>query len=649
MADMNRMKELVALLNEASEAYYQGDTEIMSNFEYDKLYDELLKLEQDTNTVLSDSPTIRVGYEVLSSLPKVKHDSPMLSLNKTKDPEELKSWLADKTGDLSWKMDGLTVVLTYEGGELKQAATRGNGETGEIITNNALVFKNVPHRVNFPGKLVIRGEAVISYEDFEKINAAIPEGENKYKNPRNLCSGSVRQLNNRITKERNVHLIAFALVEADGFDDGNSRLRRLEFLRDLGFDTVETKQVTAENIIDTIKWFSDRILENRFPSDGLVLCYDDIAYSSTLGKTSKFPRDSIAFKWKDETAETHLLNVEWNASRTGLINPVAVFEPVDLEGTEVSRASVHNVSIIEELKLGIGDRLMVYKANMIIPQIAENLTKSGTLRIPDTCPACGGRAVISEENGTKTLVCTDPDCPAKMIKSFEHFVERDCMNIEGLSIQTLEKFVDMGMVREYADIYGLSKYRDRIVSMEGFGEKSYQKLYESIEKSRNVNPWNLVNSLGIPNVGLSNARLLCAAFGNDPEKLAEASAEDMTAIEGIGPVIAESVSRFFGAEKTRGVFERLMEQVSIIKPEETEKNASIEGRTFVITGSLNTFANRDELKELIESLGGKVTGSVSKNTDYLINNDVMSTSGKNKKARELGVPVISEEEFRNML
>ncbi|MBQ9827805.1 MAG: NAD-dependent DNA ligase LigA [Lachnospiraceae bacterium] len=649
MDDMKRMKELVEVLNRASEVYYQGDSEIMSNFEYDSLYDELKELESRTNTVLSDSPTIRVGYEVLSSLPKVRHDSPMLSLDKTKDPEALRAWLGDKTGDLSWKMDGLTIVLTYEHGVLVQAATRGNGEVGEIITNNAMVFRNVPHKVNFPGRLVIRGEAVISYEDFEKINAAIPDGESKYKNPRNLCSGSVRQLDNRITKSRSVYFIAFALVEAEGFDDGNSRIGRLRFLDQLGFDTVETKQVDKDNILDTIKWFFDSISDNRFPSDGLVLCFDDMEYSGSLGQTSKFPRDSIAFKWKDETAETRLLNVEWNASRTGLINPVAIFEPVDLEGTEVSRASVHNVSIIENLKLGIGDIIRVYKANMIIPQIAEDVTASGTLPIPDKCPVCGGEAVISEENGTKTLICINPDCPAKMIKSFEHFVERNCMNIEGLSIQTLEKFVDMGMVREFADIYDLSDHKDRIVSMEGFGEKSYAKLTASIEKSRDVTPWNFINSLGIPNVGLSNAKLLCGHFDNDPEKIAAAGVEEMTDIEGVGPVIGESVSRYFADEKTRGVFERLLEKVNIIKPEKGPESAAISGKTFVITGSLNTFVNRDELKEVIERNGGKVTGSVSNRTDYLINNDVNSNSGKNKKARELGIPVISEEDFRKML
>ncbi len=648
MDDISRMKELIDILNKASRAYYSDDEEIMSNVQYDALYDELLSLESKTGTVIADSPTQKVGYEVQSALPKVKHQSPMLSLDKTKDPAALKAWLKDKEGDLSWKMDGITVVLTYENGELVQAATRGNGETGEIITANARTFKNLPSKIPFNGQLTIRGEAVISYDDFEKINGSIPEGEQKYKNPRNLCSGSVRQLNSRITAERNVNLIAFSLVEAQGIDDINSRWKRLEFLRDLGFETVYTKQVTAADVEDAVRWFSENIKNNKYPSDGLVLTLDDRAYSLTLGTTAKFPRDSIAFKWQDETAETKLLDIEWNASRTGLINPVAVFEAVELEGTTVSRASVHNLSLVEELKLGVGDIIEVYKANMIIPQIKKNMTGSGTVVVPESCPACGEATEIHNEKGTKTLVCVNPLCPAKRIRSFEHFVERNCMNIEGLSVQTLEKLVDMGFIKEFADIFSISAHKDRIEKMEGFGEKSFNNLIESIERSRNVEPGNLLNSLGIPNVGLSNAKLVADHFDNDVESVINACEEDLTGIEGIGPVIGRNIYDYFHSENTLSAFRRLIKELNIIKPVKSTTSSPISGKTFVITGSLNTFQNRDELKRYIEDRGGKVTGSVTSKTDFLINNDVTSGSGKNKKAKELGVPVIDEDSFREM-
>ncbi|HIQ98636.1 MAG TPA: NAD-dependent DNA ligase LigA [Candidatus Scybalocola faecavium] len=642
---IEKMKALVATLNDAAKAYYQEDREIMSNYEYDALYDQLLALEKETGTVLSNSPSVHVGYEVLSELPKEAHESPMLSLDKTKDVEALKAWLGDHKGSLSWKLDGLTIVLTYQNGVLAKAVTRGNGEIGEVITNNARVFKNLPHRISYNGELILRGEAVIKYSDFKKINDQIEDVDARYKNPRNLCSGSVRQLNNEITAKRNVHFFAFTLVRADGVDFHNSRICQMEWLKSLGFDIVEYKTVTRENIDEAVQYFSSHIEKNDVPSDGLVLTYDNIEYSRSLGTTAKFPRDSMAFKWADETAQTHLLQVEWSASRTGLINPVAVFEPVELEGTTVSRASVHNISIIESLKLGIGDTIEVYKANMIIPQIARNLTESGNLPIPQVCPVCGSPTRIQQVNDTKSLYCTDPDCPAKKIKAYTLFVSRDAFNIEGLSEATLEKFVQKGFIHEFADIFRLNRFKDTITQMDGFGEKSYANLEESIKKARKIILPKFIYSLGIPGVGLANARLICKAFSQDLTAIENAEAEAFTNIPGIGQVIADSVVEFFASEKHRTMVEHLLQEVQIEKEAEEDNDTAVSGKTFVITGSLNHFANRGALKALIESKGGKVAGSVSSKTDYLINNDSTSTSSKNKKARELNIPIMTEEEF----
>ncbi|HIS48676.1 MAG TPA: NAD-dependent DNA ligase LigA [Candidatus Scybalocola faecigallinarum] len=646
---IERMKALVAMLNDAAKAYYQEDREIMSNYEYDELYDELLALEQETGTVLSNSPSVHVGYEVLSELPKEAHESPMLSLDKTKDVAALRSWLGEHKGSLSWKLDGLTIVLTYEGGVLQKAVTRGNGEIGEVITNNARVFKNLPHKIPYDKELILRGEAVIKYSDFEKINAQIEDVDARYKNPRNLCSGSVRQLNNEITAKRNVHFFAFTLVRADGVDFHNSRIAQMEWLKALGFDIVEYKEVTQDTIEDAVGYFAANIEKNDVPSDGLVLTYDDIEYSRSLGTTAKFPRDSMAFKWADETAQTRLLQIEWSASRTGLINPVAIFEPVQLEGTTVSRASVHNISIIESLKLGIGDTIEVYKANMIIPQIARNLTESGNLPVPGECPVCGGQTRIQQMNDTKSLYCTNPDCPAKKIKAYTLFVSRDAFNIEGLSEATLEKFVQKGFIHEFADIFRLERFKETITQMDGFGEKSYGNLQDSIEKARKIILPKFIYSLGIPGVGLANARLICKAFSQDLDRVRSASSEALTDIPGIGQVIADSVVEFFNNKKNQAVVDHLLEEVVVEKEAEEENNASVSGKTFVITGSLNHFANRSALKTLIESKGGKVAGSVSSKTDYLINNDSLSTSSKNKKARELNIPILTEEQFLEIL
>lgn len=640
---IKRMKELIALLDKASKAYYQEDNEIISNFEYDALYDELTALEKETGTVFSDSPSIKVGYELLGELSKERHSSPMLSLDKTKDIAVLKDWIGDQKGILSWKLDGLTVVLTYQKGVLVKAVTRGNGEIGEVITNNARMFKNIPARISYEGTLVIRGEAIIKYSDFQKINEEIEEVSARYKNPRNLCSGSVRQLNNEITAKRNVHFFAFSLVDADEIEFENSIEKKYQYLSKLGFDVVEYKVVDQRNIEDVVREFESKIPENDIPSDGLVLIYDDIQYGRGLGRTAKFPRDSIAFKWKDEMAETTLKDIEWSPSRTGLINPVAIFDPVELEGTTVSRASLHNISIMENLELGIGDTIKVYKANMIIPQVEENLTRSGSFLIPEHCPACGGLTRIEHANDIKSLYCTNIFCSAKKVKLFTHFVSRNAMNIDGLSEATICKFIDQKFISELYDLFALEKHKEQIIEMDGYGEKSYENLMKSIEKARHTTLSRFVYGLGILNIGASNAKMLCRAYGNDFTSLRHAELEELTAIDGIGEIIADSFMNYFKNEHNNHVVDQLLKELYF--EEEGKAGQELLGTTFVITGSLNTYESRSELKELIESKGGKVTGSVTKKTSYLINNDNTSNSSKNKKAKELEIPILTEEEF----
>ena len=639
--EINRMKELVSMLNKASEAYYAQDREIMSNYEYDRLYDELTELEKDTGVTLADSPTVNVGYESVEELPKERHEAPMLSLAKTKSREELRDWLSGKEALLSWKLDGLTVVLTYRDGKLVKAVTRGNGEVGEVVTNNARVFRNVPLTIPHQGELVVRGEAVISYSEFEKINSRIDDAEAKYKNPRNLCSGSVRQLNNKITAARNVHLYVFSLVRAEGVDFHNSRAEQFAFLTAQGFDVVESRLVNPDTIMEEITYFD-------IPSDGLVLIYEDIAYGQSLGRTAKFPRDAIAFKWADELRETVLQEIEWSASRTGLINPVAIFEPVDLEGTTVSRASVHNISIVRGLKLGIGDHITVYKANMIIPQIAENLTQSDTLEIPEKCPVCGQPTQIRQVNDVQSLYCSNPECDAKKIKAFTLFVSRDAMNVDGLSESTLEKFLARGFLHEFADIFRLDRYEQEITQMEGFGEKSYRNLIQSIETARNTTLPRVIYGLGIENVGVANAKLLCRHFRFSIDALRAADVEELSAIDGIGEVIAAGIFEFFHNEERMEQLEHLLQEVKIAEETVAEEGSlTLSGMSFVITGSLEHYENRNALKDEIEAKGGKVTGSVTGKTTCLINNDTASQSSKNKKAKELGIRIISEEDFMN--
>ena len=641
---LQQMKDLVKKLNQAAKAYYQEDREIMDNREYDALYSKLEQMEKETGIVLADSPTVNVGYEAVDALPKETHESPMLSLDKTKDREALREFIGEHKPLLSWKMDGLTIVLTYENGQLQKAVTRGNGIVGEVITNNARVFKNIPLKIAYTGRLVLRGEAVITYSDFERINNSLEDVDARYKNPRNLCSGSVRQLNNQITAERNVRFYAFSLVSAQDEDMHNSREYQMEWLKSQGFEVVEYRTVTGATLDAAMDYFSRAVETNDFPSDGLVALYDDIAYGDSLGSTAKFPRNAFAFKWADEIRETTLKEIEWSPSRTGLINPIAVFEPVELEGTTVSRASVHNVSIVKELQLGIGDSIQVYKANMIIPQIAENLTRSSNLTIPDVCPACGHQTEIIKENDVEALYCTNPDCAAKKIKAFTLFVSRDAMNIDGLSEATLEKFIARGFIHNFGDIYEINRYRDEIINMDGFGQKSFDNLLESLEKSRDTTLAKVIYSLGIANIGLANAKVICRHFDDDLEAIRHADLEEISAIDGIGPVIAGNLVDYFQKEENNPKLDQLLCHLRIQKEEKTGEQI-FAGMNFVITGSLNHFSNRSEAKNLIESLGGKVTGSVTKKTAYLINNDQTSGSSKNKKARELGIPILSEEDF----
>ena len=645
MDKSERIKDLVELLNKANKAYYQEANEIMTNFEYDKLYDELVGLEKETGMVLSNSPTVNVGYQVVSQLPKEQHNSPMLSLDKTKEVGALADFAGDRKCLLSWKMDGLTVVLTYENGELVKAVTRGNGLVGEVITNNAKTFKNIPISIPYKGRLTLRGEAIIKYSDFEQINREIEDADSKYKNPRNLCSGSVRQLNSQVTAERNVNFVAFALINADDVDFDNSIEQQYKWMESQGFQVVEYRVVTRNSMEDAVKYFAGKIQTYDYPSDGLVLMFDDIEYGLSLGTTAKFPRNGIAFKWEDEQAETTLKYIEWSPSRTGLINPVAVFEPVELEGTTVSRASVHNISIMEELELGSGDRIKVYKANMIIPQISENLTKSGIDDLPKECPVCGHATEVKAENGIKTFYCPTSQCPAKHVKLFTLFVSRNGMNIDGLSEETLEKFIDAGYIKEFADIFHLDRYYEEIVATPGFGQKSYDNLMDSVEKARNVELSALIYSLGIPNIGSANAKLICKAFNNNIEKIRNASVEELIEIDGIGEIMAEKFCQYFADEDNIKKLDNLLKEVNIAEPEENTTPQNMDGLTFVITGSVEHFANRNELKSYIEKHGGKVTGSVSAKTNYLINNDAMSASSKNKKAKQLGVEIVTEEVF----
>ena len=644
-----RIEYLVKRLNEASQAYYDDAAEIMTNFEYDEMYDELLALEEETGYRPEESPTINVGVATTkTALPKVVHEKKMLSMNKTKDRDELKSWLGDKEGLLSWKLDGLTVVLTYEDGRLASAVTRGDGTQGELITDNALACVNVPQHIPHARKAIIRGEAIIKYSDFERINSEIEDADSKYKNPRNLCSGSIRQLDPSVTKSRSVYIYAFSLVSADGVDFGGSRKAEMEWMKEQGFDVVDYKFVNADNLFAALDEFSERVTTFDIPVDGLVLVLEDTVYAATLGSTAKYPRDAMAFKWRDQSAETTLREIEWSPSRTGLLNPVAIFDPVELEGTTVSRASVHNINIMEDLELGIGDKITVYKANMIIPQISGNLTKSGGINIPSTCPVCGGTTTIHDEDGTRTLHCINPNCLAKDVKTFEHFVSRDALNIEGLSEATLLKFIGEGFIKKLPDIFAIGQYKNDIVVMEGFGEKSFANLMASIEASRHTTPARLLYGLGVPGIGVSTANMIARECQNKWETIANLTEQDLLAIDGIGEIMASDYANFFASVSKQEMISEILKYLDI---DESFKmtGSKLGGKIFVITGSLEQYPSRKDLKLAIEDEGGKVASSVSAKTDYLITNDTTSGSSKNKAARELGIPIITEAEIIEML
>ncbi len=641
----DRIRELIKILNEAAEAYYKEDIEKMSNYEYDRLYDELAELEKETGIIFPDSPTRNVGYEAAKELIKERHETPMLSLDKTKEPAALKDFLGTQKGILSWKLDGLTMVLTYEDGSLFKAVTRGNGEIGELVTANARCFVNIPADIPYKGHLVIRGEAVIRYSDFGLINETIEDVDAKYKNPRNLCSGSVRQLDPSVTAKRKVNFYAFSLENAEGVDFSNSNINKLRWLNEQGFEVVPFKETTALDIEDKVAEYSAEIENFDIPSDGLVLLLDDIEYGLSLGRTSKFPKNAIAFKWKDEIAETTLRELEWSASRTGLLNPIAIFDPVELEGTTVSRASIHNISIMEGLELGIGDRITVYKANMIIPQIAQNLTRSKNAVLPKECPVCGADTLVKNENGVRTLHCANEFCPAKKIMLFAEFVGRNAMNIEGISEETLEKFISLGFILEFADIYRLDRHRDEIISMYGFGERSYENIISSVDASRDTTAHRLLNALGISGIGLANARLICRHFNDDLSRIRTAGMDELTGIDGVGDVMANNLIDYFSNPENSAAVDELLKEVRIVRDVNAEGSAALSGLTFVITGSLENYENRDALRSEIEAKGGKVSSSVSSKTAFLINNDINSSSSKNKTAKKLGVPIITESEY----
>ena len=635
-----RMKELIDLLNKASMLYYQKSTPMMTDYEYDKLYDELVSLEKETNMVFSNSPTINVEPTVSTELEKTTHPHPMLSLSKTKNPDDLVSFIGNKEGLLSWKLDGLTIVLTYENGKLVSGVTRGNGVVGEVVTENVKKFKDIPLSINYMGRLVLRGEAIIKYSDFEKMNI-----DNEYKNPRNLCSGSVRQLDSSVTAERNVNCIIFALIEASS-ELSNYKDKNFEWLRSLGFETVEYVKVDKNNLKDEVLNYKEKIKTYDIPSDGLVLTFNDIEYGNSLGSTAKYPKHSIAFKWQDETAKTILREVDWMASRTGLINPIAVFDPVELEGTIVSRASLHNISILRELKIGLNDEIEVYKANMIIPQIANNITCSNNLVIPDKCPVCNHKTEIVTNNDITYLYCPNEFCFAKFMKRLSLFVSRNAMNIDGISEAILSRLINENMVKTYADLYNLSIYKDKIINFDGFGEKSYNNLIESIEKSRKVKLANFIYSLGIPDIGLSRAKLICSKFNNDIDVVSNLSYDKLSGIVGVGDVIAKEWIDTFKNPDFISEYNKIKKEIILI--DNVNNKTTLKDKTFVITGSVNNFKNRDELIEYIESLGGKVVKAISNNVDFLINNDITSTSSKNTKAKELGIKIISEDDLLKM-
>jgi DNA ligase (NAD+) len=649
-----RMQELIEKLNEASKAYYGSGKEIMSNFEWDRLYDELVQLEGETGIVMANSPTVNVGElnAVLSGFEKVRHEISVKSLDKTKDVDTLAAFIGGCPGIMSWKLDGLTIVLTYDNGELVKAVTRGKNGIGELITANARHFAGVPSVIPYKGRLNVRGEALISYADFEKVNASLPEGEEPYKNPRNLAAGSVRQLDSAEVKNRKVQLIVFA---SDHMEDTHAK--EFMWLQNMGFNVVSHIVVKdGSQVPVSVETFRSFMSDNPVPTDGLVLQFNETEYGRSLGETDKFPRDAIAFKWQDEEKETVVKEIFWSPARTGQITPVAVFEPVELEGTTVERASVHNVGILEQLSITPGDTITVYKANMIIPQVSGNNTMLGKAVIPETCPACGGRTEIRiGRDGSRQLYCTNQECSAKHVGRFVHAVKQDALNIVGMSEKTLEDLIDNGYLHTLADLFRLKEHAYPISQMEGYGRKSVDNMLNAVEAARHTDLQRLIYACGINLVGRTASRAICAYFGYDVVKTLNASFDELKSIEGIGDEIAGSYVEWFQNPANQEMFEDLLSEADLIVPqapavkEVAEGKPGIRGRVIVITGDVYQFDNRSAFKAWVEAHGGKVTGSVSRNTDYLVTNTPNSGTTKNKKAQELGVEIITEQQIIDMV
>ena len=663
MDKINIIKQLVELLNKANKAYYEKSNPIMTDREYDQLYNELVSLEKETGVILSGSPTQYAGYNIESKWDKITHEFPALSLNKTKDRNELVNWLGDKEGVLSWKEDGLTMIMSYDNGSLSTLASRGNGIVGENLTKNARYIHGIPLEIPYKGHLVVRGEALISYKTFEEINNLIENEEDRFKTPRNLASGTIRNLDSKIVANRNIEVKAFELVYADNMP--KTYTEALNWLYDLGFDVVEYKEVTKDSLLEIIEWFESKIKDNEYSSDGLVLVYNDIAYGKSLGTTSKFPLSGIAFKWNDDTYETTVTGIEWYASRNSL-NPVLVFNTVNIDGSDINKASIHNVNIMKSLELGIGDTVEIYLANKIIPQVADNQTRSNTFEIPDKCSVCGSptEIITSEDGITQILVCTSESCPGKLLGKLKLFCSKEGMDIEGLSEATLQTFIDKGWLKDISDIYKLHLHETQMQHMKGFGKRSVTKLLNAIDESRTVTMANFIRALGIPLIGKTQSKALSDLCSGNIEKFEDmvyCETDFSNKLDGFGEKRSNSILNWFGDETNFEIYNKLKKELTFIatdgfmnKPE-GEDNMSennnnykdLSGQMFVITGSLNHFANRDELKSLLESLGAKVSGSVSKKTTALICNDSDSGSTKSRKAAELGIPVWTEDELLN--
>ena len=642
------MKGMISVLNEASNAYYNTGKPIMSDKQFDDRLNDLKELEEETGIVFSNSPTQNVGAKVLGDIPEVTHNHPMLSLNKCHSPEEIVAFSNNKELVASIKLDGLTVSLTYENGVLVRGETRGDGYTGSDITEHIKHFKNIPYKINKEGTYVIDGEAIITDEDFAEVNK---DGE--FKNSRNLAAGTLSVLDTSLVSKRRLSFYAWDIVTGGSSNNLSDNLKEAERLN---FDVVPRWTATELNP-KTLQAFLDFVfdfaVDMGFPNDGIVFKFNDIEYGKSLGATSHHFRNGIAYKAQDESVKTVLRDVEWSVGKTGVISPVAIFDPVELGGSTVSRATLHNISIMQDLELSYNDIITICKANDIIPRVSDNLdrTLDNIVVPPSKCPICGGQTEIKRDNNSSVLICTNPNCKGKLLGRLTHFVSKNAMNIDGLSEATLEKFIDLDYVNSFIDIYELKhNFCEDIIKLDGFGKKSVSKLIESIEKSRHTTLDRFIYSLSIPLIGRSASKTIAKHFNYDFDRFYREgclNSFDYEQLEDFGHTMAASIQNYL--DEDISTIEDLAEYMTFEIPNTAQNNVNISGKTFVITGSLEHFSNRDELKDKIEMMGGKVSGSISKKTDYLINNDTNSTSGKNKKAKNLGISIISEEEFINML